>query len=70
MVVHDLRQFGLGKHHQLDDYAFGGGAGMVMMVEPIAQCIESLQAERRYDEVIYMTPMGIYSISPWPTACR
>ncbi|MBK8656551.1 MAG: tRNA (guanosine(37)-N1)-methyltransferase TrmD [Haliscomenobacter sp.] len=58
VVVHDLRQFGLGKHHQLDDYAFGGGAGMVMMVEPIAQCIESLQAERRYDEVIYMSPDG------------
>ncbi|MBV6427959.1 MAG: tRNA (guanine-N(1)-)-methyltransferase [Haliscomenobacter sp.] len=58
VVVHDLRQFGLGKHKQLDDYAFGGGAGMVMMVEPIAQCIESLQAERRYDEVIYMSPDG------------
>ncbi len=58
VVVHDLRQFGLGKHKQLDDYAFGGGAGMVMMIEPIAQCIESLQAERRYDEVIYMSPDG------------
>lgn len=58
VVVHDLRQFGLGKHKQLDDYAFGGGAGMVMMVEPIAQCIESLQAERGYDEVIYMSPDG------------
>ncbi len=58
VVVHDLRKFGLGKHRQIDDYQFGGGAGMVMMIEPIAQCIESLQAERNYDEIIYMTPDG------------
>lgn len=56
--VHDLRQFGLGKHRQLDDYAFGGGAGMVMMMEPIDNCISQLKAERDYDEVIYMTPDG------------
>ena len=56
--VHDLRAFGLGKHKQLDDYQYGGGAGMVMMVEPIANCIEQLKAERTYDEIIYMTPDG------------
>ncbi len=56
--VHDLREFGLGRHKQIDDYQFGGGAGMVMMAEPLANAIESLQAERRYDEVIYMTPDG------------
>ncbi len=54
----DLREYGLGKHKQVDDYAFGGGAGMVMMVEPIANCINKLKSERSYDEVIYMTPDG------------
>lgn len=58
IVVHDLRVYGLGKHQQLDDYAFGGGAGMVMMIEPIAACIEALQQQRTYDEIIYMTPDG------------
>ena len=58
VVVHDLRPFGLGRHQQLDDYAFGGGAGMVMMIEPIAACIEQLQAQRTYDEIIYMSPDG------------
>lgn len=56
--VHDLREFGLGRHKQIDDYQFGGGAGMVMMAEPLANAIESLLAERRYDEIIYMTPDG------------
>ncbi|TVQ75758.1 MAG: tRNA (guanosine(37)-N1)-methyltransferase TrmD [Flavobacteriales bacterium] len=56
--VHDLREYGIGKHHQIDDYQFGGGAGMVMMIEPIHRCIEKLQQERSYDEVIYMTPDG------------
>jgi len=56
--VHDLRAFGKGKHRQVDDYQFGGGAGMVMMVEPLAECIEQLMAERSYDEIIYMTPDG------------
>lgn len=54
----DLREYGLGRHKQVDDYAFGGGAGMVMMVEPIANCINKLKSEREYDEVIYMTPDG------------
>ncbi len=58
VIVHDLREFGLGKHRQIDDYQFGGGAGMVMMVEPIYNCIERLKKERDYDEIIYMTPDG------------
>lgn len=56
--VHDLRNYGLGKHKQLDDYPYGGGAGMVMMVEPIAACIEALQSRFTYDEIIYLTPDG------------
>ncbi|MCH8904807.1 MAG: tRNA (guanosine(37)-N1)-methyltransferase TrmD [Bacteroidetes bacterium] len=56
--VHDLREYAQGKHKQLDDYSFGGGAGMVMMIEPIANCIESLSKDRNYDEIIYMTPDG------------
>lgn len=56
--VHDLRPWGLGKHQQLDDYQFGGGAGMVMMAEPLSNCIEHFQSERTYDEVIFMTPDG------------
>lgn len=58
VVVHDLRDFTTDKHRRVDDYAFGGGAGMVMQIEPIARCIRALQAERTYDEVIYMTPDG------------
>jgi tRNA (guanine37-N1)-methyltransferase len=56
--LHNLREFGFGKHKQADDYAFGGGAGMVMMIEPIDNCIEKLKAERVYDEIIYMSPDG------------
>ncbi|WP_353483783.1 tRNA (guanosine(37)-N1)-methyltransferase TrmD [Haliscomenobacter sp.] len=56
--MHNLREFGLGRHRQVDDYQFGGGAGMVMMIEPIVACLEKLQSERRYDEVIFMTPDG------------
>ena len=58
VVIHDLRQFGFGKHKQVDDMQFGGGAGMVLMIEPILNCIEQLQKERDYDEIIYMTPDG------------
>jgi tRNA (guanine37-N1)-methyltransferase len=58
IYIHDLREFGFGKHRQLDDYSYGGGAGMVMMVEPIAKAIRKLQAERTYDEIIYLTPDG------------
>lgn len=57
--LHDLRQFSTNKHRTIDDYAFGGGAGMVMMIEPIERAINSLKAEREYDEVIYMTPDGV-----------
>ncbi len=57
--VHDLRQYGLGRHRQVDDYPFGGGAGMVMRPEPLAACIRQLQSECTYDEVIYLTPDGI-----------
>lgn len=56
--VHNLRDFTPYKHAQVDDYQFGGGAGMVMMPEPLALCIESFQKERTYDEIIYMTPDG------------
>ncbi len=56
--THHLRDFGLGKHRQVDDYQYGGGAGLVMMCEPIIKCIEALQKERSYDEVIYLTPDG------------
>ena len=56
--VHDLRTFGIGSYKQIDDYAFGGGAGMVLMAQPLAEAIRSLQAEGPYDEVIYLTPDG------------
>ena len=56
IVIHDLREYGLGNYKQIDDTQFGGGAGMVMMIEPIANCIKKLQSQRVYDEVIYMTP--------------
>lgn len=58
VVVHDLRAYAVNKKKQLDDYAYGGGAGMVMMIEPIDKCISALKADREYDEVIYMTPDG------------
>ena len=56
--VHDLRDFAKNRQKQVDDYAYGGGAGMVLMIEPIADCIEHLKSERAYDEVIYMSPDG------------
>jgi tRNA (guanine37-N1)-methyltransferase len=58
VVVHDIRDYSVNKHRAIDDYAFGGGAGMVLQIEPIAACIRKLQAERPYDEVIYLTPDG------------
>ena len=54
----DLRDFTSNKHKSVDDYAYGGGAGMVMCIEPIANCIESLKSKRNYDEIIYMSPDG------------
>jgi tRNA (guanine37-N1)-methyltransferase len=56
--VHDLREYSTHKHRTTDDYAFGGGAGMVMMIEPIDRCIASLKADRTYNEIIYMSPDG------------
>jgi tRNA (guanine37-N1)-methyltransferase len=56
--LHDLREFGSGKHKQVDDYAFGGGAGMVIKAEPLFECIEGLLAERDYDAVVYTSPDG------------
>jgi len=54
-----LRPYGIGKHQQVDDYQYGGEAGMVLMCEPLAKCIEDLKKERDYDEIIYLCPDGI-----------
>lgn len=56
--VVSLREYGLGTYKKVDDYQFGGGAGLVMMCEPIAACIDELKSQRDYDEIIYMTPDG------------
>jgi len=56
--VHHLRQWAVNEYGQIDDYQFGGGAGMVMMPEPLANAIESLSKDRTYDEIIYLTPDG------------
>ncbi len=53
-----LRSYGLGPHKQLDDYQYGGGAGMVMMCEPLDHCIEDLKKQVKYDQIIYLTPDG------------
>jgi len=58
IVIHDLRDHSTKKSRQIDDYPFGGEAGMVMMIEPIANCIRKLKSERNYEEIIYMTPDG------------
>jgi len=56
--LHNLRDYSTNKHKNVDDYQFGGGAGMVMSIEPIDACISKLKAEREYDEIIYMSPDG------------
>jgi len=56
--MHNLRDYTDKSYNQVDDYQFGGGAGMVMMIEPIDKCISTLKSQREYDEVIYMTPDG------------
>lgn len=56
--IHNLRDYSTNKHLNVDDYAFGGGAGMVLMIEPIDKCITELKSKRTYDEVIYLTPDG------------
>jgi len=58
IVVHNLRDYGQGAYRQIDDKIYGGNAGMVLMVEPVDQCITDLKKERSYDEIIYMTPDG------------
>lgn len=58
VTVHDLRDYAVNKQRQIDDYAFGGGAGMVLMVEPIDRCVEQLKQKQDYEEVIYMSPDG------------
>lgn len=55
---HQLRDWSIGKYRQIDDEPYGGGAGMVMMVEPLDKCISELKSQRNYDEIIYLTPEG------------
>ncbi|KMQ62538.1 tRNA (guanine-N1)-methyltransferase [Chryseobacterium sp. BLS98] len=56
---HHLRDWAVNKHRQIDDEPYGGGAGMVMMIEPLDKCISELKSQRTYDEVIYLTPDGV-----------
>ena len=58
IAIHDLREYGKGNYHQIDDYSYGGDSGMVMMIEPIYTLISKLKKERDYDEIIYMSPDG------------
>ena len=58
IYIHNLRQYGLGPRQNVDDYSYGGDAGMVMMVEPVDKMIAQLKSERNYDEIIYMSPDG------------
>lgn len=56
--VHNLREFAIGKHKSVDDYQYGGGSGMVMMIEPFVNCLEHLQKDTKYDEIIFLSPDG------------
>ena len=56
VYFHNIREYATGSYNKIDDYQFGGGAGMVLMIEPIDKCISKLKSERVYDEIIYMTP--------------
>ena len=58
IMLHDIRYYSTDKHKKVDDYQFGGGAGMVMCIQPIADCIDQLKSERKYDAVVFMTPDG------------
>lgn len=58
LQIHNLRDYATNKHKTVDDYAYGGGAGMVLMIEPVHNCIENLTSQRTYDEIIYLTPDG------------
>ena len=57
--IHNIRDYSEDKHHKVDDYPFGGEAGMVMKIEPVYRCIEKLKSERHYDEIIFTSPDGI-----------
>jgi tRNA (guanine37-N1)-methyltransferase len=59
IVLHNLRDYSTNKYKSVDDYPYGGGAGMVIMIEPVSKCIEKLKSERNYDEIIFMTPDGL-----------
>ena len=59
IIIHNLRDYASNKHKSVDDYSFGGDAGMVMLIEPIDRAISALKAERNYDEIIYTSPDGI-----------
>lgn len=58
IFIHNIRDYSTNKQKSIDDYAYGGGAGMVLSIEPIDKCIKKLSSERNYDEIIYMTPDG------------
>lgn len=58
IYIHDIREYGKGNYHQVDDYSYGGDAGMILMIEPIYTLINKLKQEREYDEIIYMSPDG------------
>jgi tRNA (guanine37-N1)-methyltransferase len=62
--LHNIRDYATNKHKRVDDYPFGGGAGMVMMIEPVLNCINDLKQKREYDEIIYMTPDGELLVQP------
>jgi len=64
IFIHNIRDYARNKHRNVDDYGFGGDAGMVMMIQPIADCIEKLKAERSYDEIIFLTPDGVLLDQP------
>ena len=68
IVVHNLRDYSTNKHRKVDDYPFGGDAGMVMQVEPVDRCISALKAERNYDEVIFTAPDGEILTQPMANA--
>lgn len=58
LIIHDIRDYAANKHKKADDYPFGGGSGMVMMIQPIADCIGHLKKEREYDQIIFLSPDG------------
>ena len=70
IVVHNLRDYTTNKHRKVDDYPFGGEAGMVMQIEPVDRAIADLKSQRDYDEVISPPPMANSSTSRWLTPCR